>query len=124
MLNDVCLTEFMWPCLDYVMRRVGYGSARTRENLEMDFSIWPIPDDLSEIPEGAILKWENKEGEKAWQTTLKGKVVLETYTFNRGHYAVYEGDGFISDLGWQDDTPYIRFRKLADISKPDKMFLR
>lgn len=123
MLNDVSLTEFMWPCLDYALRRVGYGSVRTKENLELNFGTWLIPDDLSEIPEGAILFWENAEGEKSWLLTIKDKIVFETYTFNRGHYAVYEGDGLISDLGWHDDSPYIRFRKLGERSRPDKMFI-
>lgn len=123
MLNDVYLYELSRTCLMYAVARAGLGKDCTVERLEQTATTLPLPENIADIPVGAILKWENKEGEKAWQLTLKGKTVLETYTFNRGHYVVYEGDGLISDLAWNEDTPYIRFRKLAELTPPDKMFI-
>lgn len=123
MLANVNLYELTRTCLMYATARVGLGKACTKEHLETIATIAPIPENLADIPVGAILHWENAEGERSWLLTLEDDTVLETYTFNRGHYAVYEGNGLISDLGWHDDTPYIRFRKLAERSRPDKMYL-
>lgn len=83
-----------------------------------------IPEEVEKIPVGAILYWENAEGEKAWQLTVENKTVLETYTFNRGHFGVYEGEGIFSDIGWSGvDVPHIRFRKYKDTSPADKMII-
>lgn len=123
MLHDVCLYELSRTCLMYATARTGLGRDCTAEKLEQTTTILPIPENLTEIPVGAIVFWENTEGEKSWRLTLKNHTVIETYTYNRGHYAIYEGGGLISDLSWQDDSPYIRFRKLAELSRPDKMYI-
>lgn len=72
---------------------------------------------------GTILWYNNSEKEKEWQLSIQGQIVMSTYTFNRGHFMVYEGNGLVSDLSWHDDIPYIRFRKLAELSPPDKIIV-
>lgn len=122
MIKDCCLAAFIYPCLTYAMLRTGAGDHMTISEFET-LQRHPVPDDNKDIPEGAILYWANSEGYHGWQLTIKDKIVLETGTYNRGHYAVYEGNGTISDLAWNGDVPYIRMRKLCDLSRPDKMIL-
>lgn len=115
-LKDVHLEEFIWPCLTYVMRRTGFKGT-IKQFLELPR--YDIPED---IPIGAVLWWNNTEKEKNWQVTIENNVVLETYTYNRGHFIVYEGNGLVSDLGFKEnEIPYIRFRKLKELTPPDKM---
>lgn len=121
MLNDVCLEEFMIPCLVYALKRATNGM--TKKELDKLPKL-DMPDNENKIPVGAILFWENAEGEKTWHLTVEDRIVLETYTFNRGHWGVYEGDGLYSDIGYSDDNKlYIRFRKYKETRPADKMII-
>ena len=121
-LNDICLEEFICPCLTYALKRATDGMTRYEFEALPKFD---LPEDEEEIPVGTILYWENAEGERAWQLTVEDRPVFTTYSFNRGHFGVYAGDGVFSDLGWSEDgsEPYIRFRKYRETSKPDKMII-
>ena len=117
-LNNVDLDDFVFPCLCYALKRTTQGMTR------FEFESLPrldLPENEEDIPVGAILYWENGEGERSWRVTVEERTVFTTYTFNRGHFGVYEGNGIFSDLGWEDNEPYIRFRKYKETSKPDKM---
>lgn len=122
MLHNVCLEPYIWPCLYYCIQRV-------RPDMSIaEFNALPRhdydPENVKHIPMGAILWYNNSEKDKEWQLSVQGQIVLASYTFNRGHFMVYEGNGLLSDLSWTDDKePYIRFRKLAELSPPDKIIV-
>lgn len=118
-MKDVYLEPFIWPCLYYCIQRVCPDMSVS------EFNTLPRRDytreEVKHLPQGAILWYNNSEKETEWQLTVRGQIVTTTTTYNRGHFMVYEGDGLVSDLGWRDGIPYIRFRKLDELSPPDKI---
>lgn len=120
-MKNVSLEPFIWPCLYYCIQRVcpGMSVREFNELPRLDYNL----DLAKHMQMGTILWYNNSEKEKEWQLAVRERTVISTYTFNRGHFMVYEGSDLVSDLAWHDDTPYIRFRKLAELSPPDKMIM-
>lgn len=120
-MHDVCLEPFIWPCLYYCIQRV-VPHMSVKEFNELPRQNYPSGK-RERLQMGSVLWYNNAEKEKEWQLSTQGQIVLSTYTFNRGHFMVYEGNGIVSDLSWRDDIPYIRFRKLEALTPPDKIIV-
>lgn len=114
-LVDVTLEDFMFPCFAYSMKRTGlnYSFNDFRKLKEQ-----PVPKNTADIPIGAILRWDINNGEDNWVDnilTIKGQRVISTWNNINVHYGVYEGDGIVSDIVWDEKEIRIRLRELDKV---------
>lgn len=115
-LKDVFLSDFLYPCATYVVKRLGLSMS--------PISLYAFPaeklkeDELSNLQIGDVVIWDWRKNEPPSEVVLsisnKGPVTSKQY---RGrHYGVYEGNGIVSDITFYGDstTPCIRQMYLHD----------
>lgn len=115
-LQDVELEDFIYPCFAFVKRRIGKPNMTYEEFNQL--KEYPCPDNLLDIPIGAVVKWHCNNGDNNWeevQLTLKRDRVVSTWANYNVHFGVYEGNGFVSDLCVGKDVKYIRYREITEI---------
>lgn len=123
MLYDVDLTDITFICVTYTMRRIGFCGS-----IDEFFKLDQIKFSLNtKLHEGDILVWNHcSEHGKTYPLIIEKNVIYHKYIKFSNHFAVYEGNGIISDTftSGEMEIPNIRYRKLADIQHfPDSIIL-
>lgn len=122
-MNNVFLADFAYPCVAYVIRRLGIEI--DTEDLLMCHGEKYTPATVFDV--GDIIIWERSDGPNVSDATLTigefGPVTTKLYLGR--HFGVYEGHGLVSDTTFDGDTysPRIRLMRLSDRSAP-KEFLQ
>lgn len=113
-------------CLTYVLKRIGLSpNLCTYENFNEHFHQLTWRSKKKELSVGTILLWDKDVKWKWMPTTIskdgqvKSKLIPTSF-----HFAVYEGNGLISDCtrlhSISPPSPTLRIRELADVkSNPD-----
>lgn len=118
-------------CLTYVLKRIGFNPDMcTYETINEHFHQIPWSGyKRKELPVGAILLWDKTMSWK-WMPTVvteNGKVISRNVPVGF-HFAVYEGEGFISDCTRLQSAvlphPSLRYREMSSLkSNPDWVLL-
>ena len=115
-LCDVDLTDLMWSCAVYVMRRIGYNGT-IHDFLKLEHHKYHYPINI-----GDVVLWDNCDNSYSTPAMrVENNLPISDYLKLDKHYAVYEGNDIISDIQLLGDMqlPGIRFRKLSDLhTKP------
>lgn len=116
-MNTVDMTDFVYPCATYALRRT--GSSKTIGQLLREPGMRYAP---SKLEVGDIVCWKRTTDIETFDSVYlmaeHGPVTTKV-VFDK-HFAVYEGDGIISDTTYYNATaPCIRQRKLNDVTEPD-----
>lgn len=111
-LYAVDLYDINYPCLYYAMQRIGTRLSREAfVGKEKVFS--------GTMSKGDILVWHIEEPSRYCNAqSIRGNVPIhDTIIYDR-HYAVYEGDGLVSDTTVQEETSivFIRIRRLDSLN--------
>jgi len=117
-LFDVDFTDHAFPCIQYALRRIGLHEIK---------AFYPLPDNFiknafnkDDLRIGDIVVWERSSSTVDFTLTMCNNIPITSELTFGVHAAVYEGNGFISDISFSGESvfPYIRIRLLKDISKP------
>lgn len=121
-MQDVMLEEFMWPCVHYAIKRTG-SPMKPSAVLELPRREFTGTQSLQW---GDIVVWKSKQ--------RKNPFIEMTAEFRDGvgpvvrrfkddfHVAVYEGNGFFSDVSIRGNKrPTIRVFRLDDRRSPDEV---
>ena len=115
-LCDVDLTDLTWTCAVYVMRRIGYNGT-IHDFLKLKYHKYHYPFNI-----GDVVLWKHRDTSYSTPAIrIENDLPINEYLKLDKHYAVYEGNGIISDIQLLGDMqlPGIRFRKLRDLhTKP------
>lgn len=121
-LKEIHLEEFRYPCVEYCIRRLGRKETVTKlmARETTDYT------DNTKLQVGDIIIWYND----AWENNDRRECTLRIgshgpvsdYVNFGVHYAVYEGDGLVSDLVFDSEFyfPHIRITPLAGKTTPSK----
>lgn len=122
-MKDVFLADFGYPCIAYVIRRLGI-ECNIAHLLSLNGERYTSSTVLKIAD---IIIWERAEGTETSDATLSiGKFgPVTTKLFLGRHFGVYEGHGLVSDTTFDGDTyfPRIRLMPLSECPVPQK-FLR
>lgn len=116
-LQDVDLEDFVYPCIKYSLLRT--GSTKSIQDILDDKGI-PY-EGIDALTVGDILVWRKENTERRDTTTHINKYgVVTTRAFSGIHVGVYEGDGLVSDLVFNDSyIPSIRMMHVNDGARPN-----
>lgn len=116
-LEEVYLEEFMYPCVLYAKRRVGILMS-----LQDIYSLEGLPyENTNQLSVGDIVVWERFEEEDTDMTlSMGGRGPITTKVALGRHFAVYEGDGMVSDICFDAEHyfPRIRLTLLEERKRP------
>ena len=118
MSDYIVLDEYMYPCANYVIKRLNLTMTPTElANIEpKKYS------HNSELKPGDILVWKRNNSKDTTTATLilHGQTVISTNVLTGLHFAVIEEDGLISDLIAVENSYLftIRIRQLCDAPVP------
>ncbi len=120
-LKRVDLTDLVFVCATYCMRRIGY-----RGSIYDFLSI--VPDkyldtySYEDVAIGDILIWETNEPTCTPALEIIDATIISSFIKLDKHYAVYEGNDLVSDTTLIGDMqiPNIRCRRLSHLKyRPD-----
>lgn len=110
-MNSVYLANFAYPCVSYVIQRLGlpHDIERILACRGESYSA------STKLNAGDIIIWERKDGPHISDATLTiGERGPITTKLRLGiHFGVYEGDGMVSDVTFDGDTYYPRIRLMG-----------
>lgn len=92
-LHDVDISDLNWPCAVYCMRRVGYKGT-VREFLGEHIADY----EEGKIERGSVLVWDITTWSDSPSWRMGNGAPISRHECVDRHYAVYEGDGFCSDV--------------------------
>ena len=114
-MNPVDISEYLYNnCLSYALKRTGID--KLEDCIEISWNDNLLPKD--------ILMWKCDDAgyfTQPMKITEDGKIIFISISENK-HYAVYEGDGFVSDLSYLDSKPILRMRELNKLTAPDCIY--
>lgn len=120
-MKDVELTEFMYPCITYVLRRTGLDERYNPQDL-IDPTKWErYPFDESIASPGDIVCWDNNSVRTDCTLTMTNGTPISTPITIKEHFGVYEGYPLVSDLvvDGEDYAPRIRVTRTDVGRAPD-----
>ena len=117
-LKNVELTDFKFPCVTYILRRSGLKMS-PEEFVSAPWKFKPFDESVAEI--GDIVCWQNGGFQTDVTLKMSEGIPVTTSICCDYHYAIYEGNGLISDLTIDGNNyaPRIRVRGSVDARKPD-----
>lgn len=116
-MKYVDLIQLAYPCAVYVLARLDVD-AHVNDLMNCSYIQY---DSIDDINRGDILVWEYHD--RMYEDTVLAIDVcgpVNKEILRNKHFALYEGNGFISDIVvWQtSDIPHIRMRKLDECTIP------
>jgi hypothetical protein len=113
-------------CLTYVLKRSGISpSLYQYENIDKGFDVTQFSS-IEKLEYGDILLWDANAYQVPMHYAIdkNGQLTLMD-VWARVHFAIYEGDGMVSDCSRRDNIsslPRLRMRKLEEVERmPDKV---
>lgn len=113
-------------CLTYALKRLGSSPfIWSYENIDKAFDITSFST-IEQLEVGDVVLWDANahKVEMATHIDVKGNLTL-TEVWARVHFAVYEGNGMVSDCSRRDNIsslPRLRVRELKTLERmPDKV---
>lgn len=126
-LSEVIITH-RDSCKTYPLKRIGLSHLLDTTTDTPTIKELYESDKFKKLQEpefGCLLIWTHKNNyatDGYWQPhgiTKDGKI-FSIKRYDYGHVAVFENDGFISDVSWEDgEGTIIRLRKYSELPKPD-----
>lgn len=113
-------------CLTYVLKRLGSSPfIWSYENIDKAFDIKPFST-IKELELGDVVLWDENahQVEMATHIDRDGNLTL-TNVWARVHFAIYEGNGMVSDCSRRDNIsslPRLRMQHLNEVERmPDRV---
>jgi hypothetical protein len=113
-------------CLTYVLKRSGISpSLYQYENIDKGFDISSFSS-IDKLEYGDIVLWDANAHQAEMAVAIdKNGLLTIMDVWARVHFAIYEGNGMISDCSRRDNIsslPRLRMRKLEEVERmPDKV---
>lgn len=123
-MKDVCLLDFAYPCVAYVIRRLGIDATVDRV---MSLTTEPYAPSV-DLNVGDVVIWDYKHDTKVTDAVITmGKYgPITTRLAFTAHFGVYEGNGLVSDITYDDCShfPCIRLMPLHGRGMPQRVLRR